>query len=306
MRRRKGILLLRILLLVIGLVLIGIPFLWIVLTAFKEPVAADASPPIFISPLTLSNFTALFQDNYAQSLLNSLIITALATGFTLIFGIPAGYAFARGKFRGRGFFGAFLLFSRMVPPVIYIIPLFLFFHLLNLIGSFTGLTLAYLTGLLPFTVWMSASYFQGVPVELEEAARVDGASRASHLRQDCAAPGASGHRLGRTADRHRSLGGVLHSADPRGLHHVSGHRRDRGLRRYRRVKLGTHGRGRPVPDRSGLPGHARRAAIADRRSYFWRPQGLAGRPDRDRRKHRRLASEISNMKTWCVRACLPA
>jgi multiple sugar transport system permease protein len=176
-RRRRGILALRILLLLIGLVLIGIPFLWIVLTAFKEPVAADASPPMFISPLTLSNFQALFQDNYAQSLLNSVIITTLATGSTLIFGIPAGYAFARGKFAGRGFFGAFLLFSRMVPPVIYIIPLFLFFHLLNLIGSFTGLTLAYLTGLLPFTVWMSASYFQGVPVELEEAARVDGGGR---------------------------------------------------------------------------------------------------------------------------------
>jgi multiple sugar transport system permease protein len=176
-RRRKGILALRIFLLVLGLVLLGIPFLWIVLTAFKEPIAADASPPQFISPLTLANFRALFQDNYAQSLLNSVIITTLSTGFTLIFGIPAGYAFARGKFRGRGFFGAFLLFSRMVPPVIYIIPLFLFFHFLNLIGSFTGLTLAYLTGLLPFTVWMSASYFQAVPMELEEAARVDGASR---------------------------------------------------------------------------------------------------------------------------------
>ena len=176
-RRRKGILALRILLLLIGLVLIGIPFLWIVLTAFKDPVAADASPPMFISPLTLSNFDALFQDGYAKSLLNSVIITTLATGFTLIFGIPAGYAFARGKFRGRNFFGAFLLFSRMVPPVIYIIPLFLFFHLLNLIGSYIGLTLAYLTGLLPFTVWMSASYFQGVPVELEDAARVDGCSR---------------------------------------------------------------------------------------------------------------------------------
>jgi multiple sugar transport system permease protein len=176
-RRRKGILALRILLLIIGLVLIGIPFLWIVLTAFKDPVAADASPPMFISPLTLSNFHELFQDGYAKSLLNSVIITGLSTGFTLIFGIPAGYAFARGKFRGRGFFGAFLLFSRMVPPVIYIIPLFLFFHLLNLIGSYVGLTLAYLTGLLPFTVWMSASYFQGVPVELEDAARVDGCSR---------------------------------------------------------------------------------------------------------------------------------
>lgn len=176
-RRRKGIVALRILLLLIGLVLLGIPFLWIVLTAFKEPVDANASPPVFISPLTLNNFRALFHDNYSQSLVNSVIITALATGSTMIFGIPAGYAFARGKFVGRGFFGAFLLFTRMVPPVIYIIPLFLFFHLLSLIGSFTGLTLAYLTGLLPFTVWMSASYFQGVPVELEEAARVDGCSR---------------------------------------------------------------------------------------------------------------------------------
>jgi multiple sugar transport system permease protein len=176
-RRRQGILALRILLLLIGLVMIGIPFLWIVLTAFKNPIAADASPPEFFSPLTFANFRALFQDGYAGSLLHSVIITALATGTTLILGIPAGYAFARGKFRGRGFFGGFLLFSRMVPPVIYIVPLFLFFHLLNLIGSYTGLTLAYMTGLLPFTVWMSASYFQGVPVELEEAARVDGCNR---------------------------------------------------------------------------------------------------------------------------------
>lgn len=96
-RRRKGIVALRILLLLIGLVLLGIPFLWIVLTAFKEPVDANASPPVFISPLTLNNFRALFHDNYSQSLVNSVIITALATGSTMIFGIPAGYAFARGS-----------------------------------------------------------------------------------------------------------------------------------------------------------------------------------------------------------------
>jgi ABC-type glycerol-3-phosphate transport system permease component len=96
-RRRKAILALRIFLLVLGLILLGIPFLWIVLTAFKDPIAADASPPEFISPLTLANFRALFQDNYVQSLLNSVIITALSTGFTMIFGIPAGYAFARGS-----------------------------------------------------------------------------------------------------------------------------------------------------------------------------------------------------------------
>ena len=65
----------------------------------------------------------------------------------------------------------------MVPPVIFIIPLFLFFHNLHLVGTFQGMILAYMTGLLPFAIWMTSSYFQDVPIELEEAARVDGATR---------------------------------------------------------------------------------------------------------------------------------
>jgi ABC-type glycerol-3-phosphate transport system permease component len=163
--------------LIIGLIFVAIPFAWILLTAFKRPVDAASVPPLIFSPFTLDNFRALRSDEYIGSLINSVIITFLATTITLIFGVPAGYAFARGKFRGRRFFGAFLLFSRMVPPVIYIIPLFLFFHKLHLIGTFAGLTLAYLTGLLPFTVWMSASYFQDIPSELEEAGRIDGCNR---------------------------------------------------------------------------------------------------------------------------------
>lgn len=176
-RRRNTVLFARVALLVIGLIMIGIPFLWILMTAFKLPIDAAASPPVFFSPFTLDNFKTLFKSNYIDSLVNSVIITGLSTGLTLLFGIPAGYAFARGKFRGRNAFGAFLLLSRMVPPVIFIIPLFLFFHVFGLVGTFGGMTLAYLTGLLPFTIWMSASYFDGVPFELEEAARVDGCSR---------------------------------------------------------------------------------------------------------------------------------
>ena len=105
------------------------------------------------------------------------MLTRRTTIATLVVGVPAGYAFARGKFVGRRFLGGFLLFSRMVPPVIFIIPLFLFFHHLHLVGTFQGMTLAYMTGLLPFAIWMTASYFQDVPIELEEAARVDGATR---------------------------------------------------------------------------------------------------------------------------------
>jgi multiple sugar transport system permease protein len=167
----------RFLLLGIGLLLVAIPFIWIITTAFKLPVDAASVPPKLISPFTTMNFKALNGDGFVKSLWNSTVLTVGTTVATLVVGVPAGYAFARGRFVGRRFLGAFLLFSRMVPPVIFIIPLFLFFHNLHLVGTFTGMILAYMTGLLPFAVWMTSSYFQDVPVELEDAARVDGASR---------------------------------------------------------------------------------------------------------------------------------
>jgi multiple sugar transport system permease protein len=126
----------------------------------------------------MKNFAALVEGPFAGSLVASVIITVMTTIATLLLGVPAGYAFARGRFVGKRFFAGWMLLSRMVPPVIFIIPLFLFFHQLKLVDSYLGLTLAYLTGLLPFTVWMCASYFQDIPIELEEAARIDGASRA--------------------------------------------------------------------------------------------------------------------------------
>jgi len=109
----------RLALLAVGLVLVAVPFLWIILTAFKRPVDAAAIPPKFISPVTLANFTTLQGNGFFQSLINSTIITVATTVATLVVGVPAGYAFARGRFAGRRFLGAFLLFSRMVPPVIF-------------------------------------------------------------------------------------------------------------------------------------------------------------------------------------------
>lgn len=176
-RRRTLYNVIRFIVLLAGLVIIAVPYLWILLTAFKFPVDAASVPPVIFSPFTLSNWQSLAASPFLGSLGNSAIITVATTAATLVIGGPAGYAFARGQFFGRRFLGGWLLFSRMVPPVIFIIPLFLFFHILGLIDSFLGLTLAYLTGLLPFTIWMAASYFQDVPLELEDAARVDGASR---------------------------------------------------------------------------------------------------------------------------------
>jgi multiple sugar transport system permease protein len=167
-----------VLILLAGLVIVIVPYLWITLTAFKRQVDAAAVPPVLFSPVSFKGWEKLLSGGFPGSLVNSVIITVGTTVATLVVGVPAGYAFARGRFRGRRFLGGWLLFSRMVPPVIFIIPLFLFFNQLRLIDSFLGLVLAYMTGLLPFTVWMCASYFEDIPLEIEEAARVDGASRA--------------------------------------------------------------------------------------------------------------------------------
>ena len=164
-------------LLIAGLVVVAVPYLWILLTAFKRPVDAASVPPVIFSPFTMTNWEKLFSGPFPGSLVSSVVITVSTVVATLGLGVPAGYAFARGRFPGRRFLGGWLLFSRMVPPVIFIIPLFMYFHQLRLVNTYQGLILAYMTGLLPFTVWMTASYFQDIPVEIEEAARVDGASR---------------------------------------------------------------------------------------------------------------------------------
>ncbi|MFN8620105.1 MAG: carbohydrate ABC transporter permease [Chloroflexota bacterium] len=161
-----------------GLVIVIVPYLWILLTAFKRQIDATHVPPVLFSPISTKSWDKLFAGPFPGSLVSSVIITVGTTALTLVLGVPAGYAFARGKFVGRWFLGGWLLFSRMMPPVIFIIPLFLFFHQLHLIDTYLGLVLAYMTGLLPFTVWMCAGYFEDIPMEIEEAARVDGASKA--------------------------------------------------------------------------------------------------------------------------------
>lgn len=177
MRHRRRVAVGSVVLLVVGLIVVLVPYCWILLTAFKRQIDATAVPPVLFSPITMKSWEKLASGQFPSSLVSSVIITVGTTVATLVIGVPAGYAFARGRFLGRRFLGGWLLFSRMMPPVIFIIPLFLFFYQLRLINTYQGLVLAYMSGLLPFTVWMCASYFEDIPIEIEEAARVDGASR---------------------------------------------------------------------------------------------------------------------------------
>jgi multiple sugar transport system permease protein len=165
------------LLLLAGLLFILVPYFWLFTTAFKQPIDAFAIPPVFPFQPTLDNFGTLFGGPFLSYIGNSVIVTVLTTALALLLGTPAGYALARSHSRSSGAMGQWLLVSYAMPPLVFVIPLFLVFFRIGLINTYPGLVLGYETGILPFTVWMMRSYFLDVPVELEDAARIDGCSR---------------------------------------------------------------------------------------------------------------------------------
>ncbi|MCQ9162795.1 carbohydrate ABC transporter permease [Arthrobacter sp. STN4] len=111
---------------------------------------------------------------------NSVIVSSVATVLSLIIAIFASYAISRYNFRGRSVFSTTVLSTQMLPGVLFLLPLFLIFVNINtnfgvqLVGTRTGLIITYLTFSLPFSIWMLAGYFDGIPRELDEAAKVDG------------------------------------------------------------------------------------------------------------------------------------
>ena len=116
----------------------------------------------------------------ADYFVNSVIVSVSATLLSLIIAIFAAYAVSRYTFRGRSLFSGAVLSTQMLPGVLFLLPLFLIFVNINtnfgvqLVGTRGGLIITYLTFSLPFSIWMLAGYFNGIPRELDEAAKVDG------------------------------------------------------------------------------------------------------------------------------------
>ena len=117
----------------------------------------------------------------ARYFMNSLIVSLSATVCSVVIAIFTGYAVSRYKFKGRGTFMTVVLSTQMFPGILFLLPLFLIFVNIDrytgivLYGSRLGLTITYLTFALPFSIWLIAGYFDTIPRELDEAARVDGA-----------------------------------------------------------------------------------------------------------------------------------
>jgi multiple sugar transport system permease protein len=150
-------------------------FLWMASLALKNEADNTAFPPVFIpNPPTLDNFIDVFAKNdFLTYTINSVVVSFSATGLALLFGVPAGYGIAKAKAAKAA---VLILIARITPGLSYLIPLFLLFQWLGLIGTLVPLVITHLVITVPIVVWIMMSYFEGLPVDLEEAALVDGAN----------------------------------------------------------------------------------------------------------------------------------
>ncbi|UOB08390.1 carbohydrate ABC transporter permease [Streptomyces sp. HP-A2021] len=159
------------------------PFLYLMLTSFKTPSDALAVPPTILPKVwSLENFTkALNTPGVTAAFINSVTTAVLSTVISLVLAVPAAYAVSRfGTLSGRVFIVVALV-TRMVPPVAIGVPLIGMMKSLGLTDTPVGTAIAHTTISLPLSIWLMVSFFEAVPAELEDAAKVDGCSRLGAL-----------------------------------------------------------------------------------------------------------------------------
>lgn len=166
------------------LVFLAFPLLWLISTAFKSPQELGSVHPTWLPKHpTLDNFRTAFDEQpLLHSALNSLMIAGVAAVVSVAVAVPAAYVMVRFRSAVSRAGTGWVLVSQMFPLVLIIIPLFMVLKGLHLIDSRFGLGLVYVVWTLPFALWMLQGYVKAVPVSLEEAAAIDGCSRARALR----------------------------------------------------------------------------------------------------------------------------
>ncbi|SMY09775.1 carbohydrate ABC transporter permease [Flavimaricola marinus] len=179
--------------LIIGTVITLAPILWMLLQALKRPIDQIAFPPRFVFTPTLDNFTAVLSaPGFRAAMQDSLIVGVGSVGLGLLLGVPFAYVLSRSSMRGRFELAEFILSTKMLPAIVVVVPLLQVYQNLNLLDSYTGLILGHLLVVLALIVWVMRSFIDALPVEVEEAAYVDGASRLrvlTHIVLPSAVPG---------------------------------------------------------------------------------------------------------------------
>jgi multiple sugar transport system permease protein len=160
------------------------PYAWMVLTSIKPATDLSIWPVRYLpSQPTLEHYRELIErTGFATNLINSLIVALGAVAVGLGVSVPAAYGFSRFRFPGRRVLMTQFLVINMFPIVLLIIPLFVLMRMLGLLDTFIGVIIGHSTFAIPFAIWMMTSYMNAIPVELDEAAIIDGASRLQTIR----------------------------------------------------------------------------------------------------------------------------
>ncbi|MEU0503707.1 carbohydrate ABC transporter permease [Nocardia sp. NPDC005998] len=161
------------------------PFYWMAVTAFRDPDYTFDNTP-WPTHVTLENFRNAFDtsrgNDFGKALTNSVIIGAVTTAAALVLGVLAAYALARLTFKGKYLVSGLILSASMFPVVVLVTPLFQLFTNLGWIGEYQAMIIPNISFVLPMTVYILASFFAELPWELEEAARIDGATKMQAFR----------------------------------------------------------------------------------------------------------------------------
>ncbi|MCJ7840697.1 carbohydrate ABC transporter permease [Lederbergia sp. NSJ-179] len=152
------------------------PFLWTFLTSIKSDKEMFSIPPFWIpeSPNIQNYVEVLGKGDFQHFIINSIVISFVTLVLALLIGAPAAYGFARYKFKLSGFLFALVVAVRMFPPITLVIPYFIAIRSLGLIDTKVGLMITYLPLMLTLIIWILESFFREVPIDIEEAAEMDG------------------------------------------------------------------------------------------------------------------------------------
>jgi len=159
-------------------VFIIIPLYWMIATAFKTRANSGVSPPQYYPhPLSVQNFRDAFSEaTFGRYILNSVIVAVVATALVLVLGTLAGYALGRLPMRGSFTILVILLMISVFPPIAVVVPLYALLRDIGWLNSYQALIIPYTAFFLPFAIWILRNYFMAIPREMEESARIDGAS----------------------------------------------------------------------------------------------------------------------------------
>jgi multiple sugar transport system permease protein len=160
------------------------PFVYLLILSFGSQLDVLEVPPslhFHWSQITSNYGNVIHEQGYLTYIENSVLVTGLSTLIALLLGVPAGYAFSRLRFRGRDHWASTILSFRFMPPVAVAIPIYLLIRDLGLVNTSLGLILPYVAFSLPLVVWIMIGFFDEIPREIDDAALVDGCSRAGVL-----------------------------------------------------------------------------------------------------------------------------